>query len=227
MEKLLAVLIAAHMIGDFLLQPAWMAERKRKTGYLCLHALIHAGIAYLAFQAWSCWQAPVLVFLIHAMADAVKLRSPNTAAVFVTDQVAHLAGLLGIVWFLEVNALLPAFDVMGYRIIVATGGFAAVSPGAGHLVGSFMKRLVEDSTFTLDGLTNGGRWIGQMERALIFVFVLIGYPEGIGFLVAAKSILRFKETEEQKMAEYVLIGTLLSFALAIALASVTKWAMGL
>ena len=77
------------------------------------------------------------------------------------------------------------------------------------------------------GNQGGGSLIGQLERALIFAFVLVGYLEGIGFLVAAKSILRFKNTEEQKMAEYVLIGTLMSFALAIALASATKWAMGL
>lgn len=50
---------------------------------------------------------------------------------------------------------------------------------------------------------------------------------GIGFLVAAKSILRFEEAKKQKLAEYVLIGTLLSFSLAIALATATKWAMNL
>ena len=49
----------------------------------------------------------------------------------------------------------------------------------------------------------------------------------IGFLVAAKSILRFEEAKKQKLAEYILIGTLLSFSLAIALASATKWAMNL
>ena len=50
-------------------------------------------------------------------------------------------------------------------------------------------------------------------------------PAGIGFLVAAKSILRFEEAKDQKLAEYVLIGSLLSFSIAIALSAVTKWAM--
>lgn len=227
LDKLLAVLIAAHMIGDFLLQPDWMAERKRRSGYLLLHALIHAALAYVALQKWACWQASALVFVIHALIDAVKKRSPDTAAAFVVDQAAHAVGLIGIVWFLRTHMGMSDFAGNFYKAIIAAGGFVATVRGAGFFVGKFMKRLVEDSKFTLDGLVNGGRWIGQMERALIFVFLLIGYPEGIGFLVAAKSILRFKETEEQKMAEYVLIGTLLSFTLAIALAWATKLAMGL
>jgi hypothetical protein len=227
MEKLLAVMVAAHMIGDFLLQPDWMAERKRRTGYLLLHTLIHAALVYVALQKWDCWQAPALVFVIHTLTDAIKKRAPDTAETFVMDQAAHAVGLLAIAWFLRTHTGMSDFAGTGYRAIVALGGFVATVQGAGFLVGKFMKRLVEESKLALDGLVNGGKWIGQMERALILVFVLIGYLEGIGFLVAAKSILRFKETEEQKMAEYVLIGTLLSFSLAIALAWVTKSAMGL
>jgi hypothetical protein len=222
-----AVMVAAHMIGDFPLQPNWLVGRKKNAGYLFLHALIHAGIAYLALQAWACWQAPALIFVVHALIDAIKRRSPDTAASFATDQVAHFVALLGISWFLQTCVGLSGFAGVGYPVIVTVGGFVATVQGAGFFVGKFMKRLVEESKLALDGLVNGGKWIGQMERVLIFVFVLIGYLEGIGFLVAAKSILRFKETEEQKMAEYVLIGTLLSFSLAIALAWATKWAAGL
>ena len=41
-----------------------------------------------------------------------------------------------------------------------------------------------------------------------------GQYEAIGLLVAAKSILRFKDTDTAK-TEYVLAGTFLSFAIAI------------
>lgn len=227
MEKLLAVLIATHMIGDFLLQSDWMAERKQKTGYLFLHALIHAGLAYIVFQTWAFWQTPTLVFLIHVLIDAIKKRSPDTAAAFVADQVAHLAGLLGIVWFLRTYAGMSDFAGIGYPAIVAFGGFVATVQGAGFLIGKFTKRLLEENKLELDGLSGGGKRIGQLERALIYLFIFIGQSAGIGFLVAAKSILRFEEAKKQKMAEYVLIGTLLSFSLAIALVSATKWAMNL
>lgn len=72
------------------------------------------------------------------------------------------------------------------------------------------------------GLENGGRIIGQLERSLIFLFVLTGMPAGVGFLVAAKSIFRFGELKEhtQRMeAEYIIIGTLMSFGWAL----LTSW----
>ncbi len=87
------------------------------------------------------------------------------------------------------------------------------------------EQLIKQNQLQVAGLKGGGKLIGQLERALIFLLVLIGQPAGIGFLVAAKSVLRFKESEEQKLAEYVLIGTLLSFGLAIALSILTMKAM--
>jgi hypothetical protein len=59
----------------------------------------------------------------------------------------------------------------------------------------------------------------MLERLLIYCFILTGHFEAIGFLLAAKSIFRFgdlKEAQDRKLTEYVLIGTLLSFGIAIA-----------
>ena len=53
-----------------------------------------------------------------------------------------------------------------------------------------------------------------LERLLIFLLVLIGQWEAIGLLVAAKSIIRLKDGD-QKMSEYVLIGTLISISVAV------------
>jgi hypothetical protein len=68
-------------------------------------------------------------------------------------------------------------------------------------------------------LPRGGRLIGKLERLLILMLVLAGEPDGIGFLIAAKSILRFNELAgeaDRHVSEYVIIGTLASFAWAIA-----------
>ena len=51
---------------------------------------------------------------------------------------------------------------------------------------------------------------------LVLTFVLLNQFEVVGFLIAAKSILRYKSDETIK-TEYVLIGTLLSFGIAIVL----------
>jgi hypothetical protein len=63
--------------------------------------------------------------------------------------------------------------------------------------------------------------IGQLERSLVFLFLLMGQPGGIGFLVAAKSIFRIAELKdpgERMQAEYIILGTLMSFTLGVATA---------
>ncbi|NLT04061.1 MAG: DUF3307 domain-containing protein, partial [Bacteroidales bacterium] len=72
-------------------------------------------------------------------------------------------------------------------------------------------------------LPNAGKWIGYLERILILTFILTGNMEGVGFLLAAKSIFRFGElskASEIKTTEYVLIGTLASFTIAIILGTI-------
>lgn len=69
---------------------------------------------------------------------------------------------------------------------------------------------------------NRGRVIGILERALLYLFVLRGEFGAIGFVLAAKAFARFRALEDRPFAEYVLIGTLLSSALAILTAFVVQ-----
>ena len=66
-------------------------------------------------------------------------------------------------------------------------------------------------------LPNAGNYIGIIERLFVFLFIINGQWQAIGFLIAAKSILRFNDlskAKDRKLTEYVLIGTLASFGLA-------------
>jgi len=61
-----------------------------------------------------------------------------------------------------------------------------------------------------------GAALGTIERWLMMAFVIIGQYEAIGFLIAAKSILRFSETSKgSEKAEYVLTGTFVSVSIAL------------
>lgn len=63
-----------------------------------------------------------------------------------------------------------------------------------------------------------GNGLGILNVSFILTFILTGNAEGIGFLLAAKSIFRFGElskAQEIKTTEYVLIGTFASFTIAI------------
>ena len=60
-----------------------------------------------------------------------------------------------------------------------------------------------------------------IPRLFVLVFVLNDHWEAVGFLLAAKSVFRFgnlKESHDRKLTEYVLIGTLLSFGIALVVA---------
>ena len=69
---------------------------------------------------------------------------------------------------------------------------------------------------------NAGRFIGILERILIFFFVLMSQYTAIAFIIAAKGFTRFKDLDQREFAEYVLIGTLLSSSSAVLAALFVK-----
>ena len=60
-----------------------------------------------------------------------------------------------------------------------------------------------------------GATIGALERLLIVGFVLVGAEAAVGFVIAAKTIARFKQLDDRGFAEYYLLGTLASVSVAI------------
>lgn len=218
--------VAAHCYGDFLLQPDSMAREKRKPGILFLHAGIHGALVYVILQQWTWWTLPGAVFLIHGLIDFFKTRCGKGSKAFAIDQGAHLLSL----WALALIASATIRPESGRAIhfqdwILLGAGFTAAVWGVGFYIGTVAKDMCaanrELARSLEGGLKGGGAMIGKLERALIFILVFVGQPAGIGFLVAAKSILRFEEAKKQPLAEYVLIGTLWSFSLAIGLAYLT------
>lgn len=63
-----------------------------------------------------------------------------------------------------------------------------------------------------DTLIKMGKWIGPLERAIMYILIVTGNLGSIGFVIAAKALARFKELENKDFAEYFLVGTLSSVA---------------
>lgn len=220
MLDLFTALLCAHVMADFLFQTAWIAERKqaRHPGALLLHIVIVLALSIIALGTWH--PALVALALAHLAIDLAKtLAPPDRLWPFLADQAAHLLTLVAVAvlvpdlwatglwtghdWVISIMAL-----VAGALIATRAGGFAV-----GLLLTPFFSADLPK------GLTNGGALIGLLERGLIFVFVIVGQPAGIGFLVAAKSVLRFESTAgDQRASEYVIIGTLASFGWAMTVA---------
>lgn len=76
--------------------------------------------------------------------------------------------------------------------------------------------LAEDNAD--DSLKSAGKYIGVLERIFVFGFIILNQWSAIGVLIAAKSVFRFGDlsrAKDRKLTEYMLIGSLLSFGLAI------------
>ncbi|QDR79934.1 DUF3307 domain-containing protein [Sporomusa termitida] len=62
---------------------------------------------------------------------------------------------------------------------------------------------------------NAGETIGNLERLIIVTMVIQQNYPAIGLVFAAKTIARYKQLEEKNFAEYFLIGTFTSLAVAL------------
>jgi hypothetical protein len=60
-----------------------------------------------------------------------------------------------------------------------------------------------------------GATIGVLERLIIVAFVLTNASAAIGLVIAAKTLARFKQLDDRQFAEYYLLGTLASVAVAV------------
>jgi hypothetical protein len=245
-------LLAGHLLGDFLMQSDADVLHKRRPWRLAKHVAIVTGMSYLLAGVWLAWQIPLILAVSHAVIDRLKLLAEDLGwkgrLPFLLDQAAHL-GILGLIAFVPAFAGSPEvfwFELWGpvyaQACLLVSGAIIAVH-GGGYLIGMSIEPYLREvlaaeakrraavegnaDAPTAEGLASGGMAIGQLERALIYFFMLIGLPETVGFLVAAKSVFRFGElSRSRKEAEYILIGTLMSFGWSLLTAWFTQWVGG-
>jgi len=247
MIETFTALLFAHVLADFLFQTGWINANKRRPGVMLLHGAI---VLVTAQAALGQLAAPGLLALAlaHMLIDSAKALGRFTGlGAFLADQAAHLASLAALalwapgLWAQGAwAALLPPGGaalllhamalVAGLVVALRAGDFAIRALMAGHAMPG--PAPPGPATATADtalaspdepGLPGGGRTIGHLERLLVFVLVLAGQITAIGFLVAAKSILRFGSiADDRRATEYVIIGTLASFGWAITVALATQ-----
>ena len=237
---ILIKLIAAHLTGDFLFQSDRMCADKfsnnttAKYKALLLHAFIQAALAYVFVAQWNCWIIPVVIGASHFIIDYVKSMSKrNDLISLVWDQLAHFCVIIGLWWFAFARLLHwdMADEILSTTFWLIITAYIAVLAPTSILIKSFIdfeKWMPSDASS--QGLPNAGKWIGYLERILILTFIFTDNIEGIGFLLAAKSVFRFGElnkAKDIKITEYVLIGTFASFTIAILIGFGINWLIGM
>lgn len=214
-------LLLAHVIGDFYLQNdkcCAQKERKRlKSWFLYVHSLTIGFISWALVPVCNFVFYALVIALSHLVIDIIKIYSPKGLWAFVIDQMAHLAVLAMVAYTFDSNCYLPVqladfnenFSIPLFILAV----LLCVKP-ANILIKLILKKYKVGETQSCENIKNAGALIGNLERILTIIFVIIGQYEAIGFIIAAKSILRFKDTDTAK-TEYVLAGTFLSFGIAL------------
>jgi hypothetical protein len=225
----LGILVTGHLVGDFVLQPKAWAEGKDRLGVLGLHVLVVTVVTWVLLGDWTEWRIPLAIFASHGVIDLVKSRWGGAGlAPFLVDQAAHAVSLVAIALLLPVDPDRLAGWQLGGPVflqgLVLVSGLVLATRASGVIVLKSVQRFLDQmdtpaaSGDARRGFPDGGWTIGNLERALIFTLILTRQEVGVGFLVAAKSILRFgeiRDPENRKEAEYIIIGTMLSFLLGI------------
>jgi hypothetical protein len=227
-------LILAHILGDFVFQPSkWVAdknEKKQLSKYLYAHILIHAiALLFILQFNWNYWAGILIILVSHFVIDLIKVNLKgkiNTSLLFILDQIAHLAIIALVVYFYTPYYLDWQLIFSSKTLLLATCIILVTNVSSILMQIILIKwRLEEDDNTS--SLENAGKYIGMLERLFVFVFIITNQWQAIGFLLAAKSVFRFGDlsnAKDRKLTEYILIGTLLSFGLAIAIGLLFQYA---
>ena len=114
---------------------------------------------------------------------------------------------------------------LNLKIVVIISAYFMASVISAYCIKLMLKKYEKD--IQDNGLKSAGMIIGMIERIIILTFVLVNEYTAITIIFAAKSIARFNELKIREIAEYYLIGTLLSISFAMFIGIVTRLIMGL
>jgi hypothetical protein len=229
----LTKLLLAHLLTDFVFQPtAWVQSRKAKhfsAPHLYLHGLTTA-LAALLLIGYHYWVVVLIILVTHILIDGWKSYQPDTVRYFLVDQALHVAVILACWYFsfLHPGDIAYAWEkVNNKNAWILITAFVFLTQPCSILIGQLTRKWrlqIPDA----DSLGDAGKWIGIIERIIILVLVINHQYATVGLLITAKSLLRFNEPLRQEVkTEYLLIGTLISFSIAIvtgiAAAQLTGW----
>jgi len=238
--------VLAHLIADFVLQSkSWVESRCAKlykSKFLYFHALCHLAMLCLFFinQICSYWHGILVISATHLVIDLTKnyleeKQRNKKLLLFLIDQILHISIIVLIAFYYFPNEKIADFPLSTPEVLSIFIALLLAVPVSLIFIKLFFqkwdvssaKEKNEDADEP-ESLKDAGKTIGLIERILIIIFIVAGIYEGIGFLLAAKSIFRFGDltnAKDKKLTEYILLGTLISFTSGILIGFGLKYAL--
>lgn len=234
------VLLLGHIVADFYMQSAEMAEKKeKKIRWVLLHSLsywVGMLLVMIPFCSWNMFCIATAAGIGHLIIDLgkylyKKLRKKENQNLldrntFILDQILHVSCLFLICYFvmvmkmelMELKCVEQFFTVVQISEEKLLSGVLAVLliyKPSDILIQKILKTYrpvseIRDNKIITKD-NNAGRMIGMIERTIMLVFLAIGQYSSVGLVLTAKSIARYDRIAKEKdFAEYYLLGTLLS-----------------
>lgn len=204
-------------------------------------------------RGWSLeWEIGITLLVVVMAGTVVARMNPSGPAVMLVRLQADSAGIGKILilfaavlflgkggniivrGFLEKAGTLPTFradDENVGRAWTGSARAALLQEGVWHIQVQQGGGSMETSSAgprEVDSFEIGrGRLIGTLERTLLLLLALGANYTAVAFLITAKGLVRAKEFERREYAEYFLIGTLASTALALILGTLIRLGFGI
>lgn len=231
----------AHLLTDFVFQTHRLVEQKKRGQFFAyfLHGLTHylSAIILVSFflaGAGLSLRTHVVILalaLVHLFIDFAKIRLAQIrndgALAYIADQLLHFVSVAFAAWllspampFAEMALLLDRVRTLPSRLLFIPVIYVGVIFGGGYLIRALTRPLAKSINLEQpekggEPMQNAGLYIGWLERFLLLTALMMQSPGTAGLILAAKAIARYPEFKSEHFAEYFLIGTLLSFSIAV------------
>ncbi|MEJ1156251.1 hypothetical protein [Microbacterium marmarense] len=229
---------AADLVRQFFpAQRRWIGYAMLALLTIVLGAGVDGGVAvFVAISVAALW-------LLTMPADGTGRGGfwPVAAlAVLCSSAIAAFAPRIGAGYFADLFISSGAFEGVGVDLALLVVGVGVFLLESSNVIVRTALRS-EDAppreatqpaaTAAAAPTLKGGRLIGPLERILVFALTLAGAYTLLAAVLAAKGIVRFPEisrdTDTGGRAEYFLVGSLVSWVIALACAALVWWASGI
>ena len=234
---ILKLLLIAHLIGDFFLQPTSLVNNKKNSiKGLIIHTLVYTLIVlFILLLFGNIWEIifwTALTFASHFVIDYLRIKATkkwknNTFSFwsFIVDQLMHLVMIviISLVIKSNLNSIGIAIcnitflrDIYFNKVLDYCLAFLVVLTPASVFIKHFFNYIFNNIEICDNNDSdNAGALIGMLERVVILLLGALGLYGSIALVLTAKSLARFKQLEDKNFAEKYLVGTLISLIIAI------------
>jgi hypothetical protein len=229
---LLSASLFVWLFAAYVLVPPGMKGRGKRWAPALAGGLAALWLASIYVSVPGLWLAGALGALVYAV-NAHRDTAMAVRRLPEWEIGANLVALALAAWIgfgLQVRVILPALGrALPVKAVIAFSMIGSIA-----ILGTKVSGLVVRGVLDRAGVSpdvdekelGRGRVIGYLERLLVIAVVALGSLEALGFLVAAKGLIRSRELEVRDFAEYFLIGTLASVGAGLVLGLLLRRALG-